>query len=131
MGGHVGVSESYRDAAVREVREELGVEAPLTPVCKIPACVQTGWEFVELFTCLHEGPFSPPPEEISEVQWTNPGEVLQRAALDHNWPITRSGANSIRLWHEARLAGAKEDGNGGAHAASDSDRTTGSTRRTS
>lgn len=103
VGGHVGVDESYEDAAAREIREELGVKTPLRFIRKISACAQTGWEFVGLFTCLREGPFSPPPEEISELQWMNPGEVLRRAVLDRAWPIAPSGVNSIRLWHEARL----------------------------
>ena len=63
--GHVDSGESYQEAALREMREELGVETPpLTHIGKLPPSAQTGWEFIEVYTGRHEGPFSPAPLEV-------------------------------------------------------------------
>jgi len=101
VGGHVGTNETYEEAARRELREELGVDSELEYLGKIPASATTGWEFVEVYTCTHDGPFTPPKAEISEVRWMNPGEVIDRAALDRTWHITRSAAHTIRFWRDS------------------------------
>lgn len=51
--GHVDSGESYDACAVRELREELGIEVPLREFVrkfKINACLDTGWEFVWVYT---------------------------------------------------------------------------------
>jgi 16S rRNA (adenine1518-N6/adenine1519-N6)-dimethyltransferase len=55
--GHVDADESYLDCAVRELREEIGVEAVLEKLGKLPASEITGHEFIEIFAGIHEGPF--------------------------------------------------------------------------
>jgi 16S rRNA (adenine1518-N6/adenine1519-N6)-dimethyltransferase len=55
--GHVDADESYQDCARRELREEVGVEAPLERLGRLPASEMTGHEFIEIFAGLHEGPF--------------------------------------------------------------------------
>jgi len=55
--GHVDADESYQDCAKRELREEVGVEAVLEKVGKLPASESTGHEFIEIFAGIHEGPF--------------------------------------------------------------------------
>jgi 16S rRNA (adenine1518-N6/adenine1519-N6)-dimethyltransferase len=55
--GHVDADESYLDCAVRELREEIGVEANLEKIGKLPASEITGHEFIEIFAGIHEGPF--------------------------------------------------------------------------
>lgn len=62
--GHLEPGESYAAAAVRETEEELGITPPLQRLGKIPACENTGQEFVEVFTAHHDGPFQLPPSEI-------------------------------------------------------------------
>ena len=56
--GHVNAGEAYRDCAIRELNEELGVTVGLTYLDRIPASEMTGHEFIELFFGIHDGPFS-------------------------------------------------------------------------
>ena len=58
--GHLHSGEDYDDCAVRELREELGLEIrrdQLTERFKIGACPETGWEFVRVYNV--RGDFSP------------------------------------------------------------------------
>ncbi len=67
--GHVEAGEEYDDTAVRELREELGVETKLERVAKIPASAQTGEEFIWLYRGASEGKFRVPASEIDAVQF--------------------------------------------------------------
>lgn len=62
--GHVNAGDTYEETAPRELKEELGVSAPLDLAGELPACRNTGWEFVKIFTARHNGPFQLPPAEI-------------------------------------------------------------------
>ncbi len=63
--GHVDAGENYGEAARRELREELGVEPPeLRGGIKLEPTETTGWEFIEVFEGVHEGPFDPAPLEV-------------------------------------------------------------------
>ena len=63
--GHVDAGEDYLTAARRELQEELGIEAPeLTPIGRLNPSETTGWEFIEIFTGRHEGPFHPAALEV-------------------------------------------------------------------
>lgn len=75
--GHLDRGEDYDVCAVREVREELGVQLPETPerLFKVEACAETGHEFVWVYHCRHEGPFTLHPEEIESGGWYAPDEV--------------------------------------------------------
>lgn len=55
VSGHVKAGESYRAAAVRETREELGLKIECTDLDEVAAvapCGETGNEFVTLYTYL-------------------------------------------------------------------------------
>jgi len=73
VSGHVEGDESYQDAAVREMKEELGLdidEADLEVICKIPPCKETSDEFVVLFSYLldpSKEDIRPDSEEVSEI----------------------------------------------------------------
>jgi isopentenyl-diphosphate delta-isomerase type 1 len=101
--GHLGQGEAYDACAMREVREELGVQLAEVPerLFKVEACADTGHEFVWVYQCRHEGPFTLHPEEIERGGWFTPAAVSE-------WMRAKpsefaSGLVLIwRRWNEAR-----------------------------
>ena len=74
--GHLDVGESYATCALREVKEELGIEVPSTrKIADVPATEKTGWEFVELHAAEHNGPMRFAPDEIEIGEWFSPADV--------------------------------------------------------
>lgn len=107
VGGHVDVGEEYHAAAVRELREELGIEnAPIREVARRDAAPESGWEFVRIYECVWTGP--PPPFNRDEIDALKHWPARDLIAEAHSEPdsnpdtrITSSGLASIRLWHQA------------------------------
>jgi isopentenyldiphosphate isomerase len=77
--GHVDSGEDYDTCAVRELREELGlnIAQPPQPLFKIDACDETDQEFVRVYRCENDGPFTLHPDEIDEGDWFSPAEVTR------------------------------------------------------
>ena len=77
--GHVDSGEDYDACAVRELREEIGLRLAQTPerLFKLDACEETDAEFVWVYRCESEGPFTLHPEEIDEGGWFAPAEVTR------------------------------------------------------
>ena len=82
--GHLETGEDYDACAVREVREEIGLELaatgallPLRRLFKIDARKETGWEFCWIYRCESEGPFVLHPEEIETGDWFAPDAVTR------------------------------------------------------
>jgi len=70
--GHLDAGEDYRQAAERELYEELMVEPgavegkeSLREIATIEACEETGWEFVRLYLCEVSGKIRTHGREIS------------------------------------------------------------------
>ena len=79
VSGHVDSGEDYDTCAVRELREEIGLSVAQTPerLFKIDACEETDQEFVWVYQCQHEGPFTLHPDEIDQGDWFTPAEVAR------------------------------------------------------
>ncbi len=67
--GHLNVGEDYLSAAVRELREELGIRSPaeLRLIGQLPPSPDTGMEHVHLFATRYDGKVHFPAAEISAV----------------------------------------------------------------
>ena len=64
--GHVSSGEDYVATAHRELEEELGIKADLSFFSKIPACLATAWEHLQVFTCVTDQDIVIDTNEISE-----------------------------------------------------------------
>jgi 16S rRNA (adenine1518-N6/adenine1519-N6)-dimethyltransferase len=75
--GHVDAGESYDECATRELREELGLNAPVRFLAKIPASEQTGFEFIALYTASGDEPLDLDEFEIETAGYFPP-ETIER-----------------------------------------------------
>ena len=77
--GHLESGEDYDACAVRELREELGLElnAGLERLFKLEAGPETDQEHVWVYRCEAEGPFQLNPDEIESGGWFERRQVTQ------------------------------------------------------
>jgi isopentenyldiphosphate isomerase len=75
--GHVDAGEEYDACAVRELREEIGLELPAPPprLFKIAASPGTDHEHLWVYRCRAEGPFKLHPDEIERGGWFAPEQL--------------------------------------------------------
>ncbi len=75
--GHVKAGEAREDAALRELREELGLVAPrLMRLHEVPASDETGNEFVTFYNAGRlSAPPVPNPDEVDEGAFLDPDEL--------------------------------------------------------
>jgi isopentenyldiphosphate isomerase len=80
--GHLDSGEDYDACAVRELREEIGLEVKSCSqrLFKIDACKETGWEFCWVYRCKAEGPFQLHPDEIESGGWFAPEKITRWVA---------------------------------------------------
>ena len=97
--GHLDSGEYYMAAAVRELREELGIVVDaVEEVGALEASAITGQEFVRIYKLHHEGPFTLHPSEIEDGKWISVGELNQwlKRAPDDFAPCF------IKVWETVR-----------------------------
>ena len=77
--GHLDSGEDYDACAVRELREEIGLALSHPPqrLFKVNGCEETDQEFVWVYRCESDGPFTLHPEEIECGGWFSPAEVTR------------------------------------------------------
>lgn len=78
--GHVDSGETYIECAVRELREELGIEidaVALEPVGKLEPQARNGFEFTQIYSVCSEQPLVLQTSEIDDGYWLLP-DALDR-----------------------------------------------------
>jgi isopentenyl-diphosphate Delta-isomerase len=83
--GHLDAGEGYLAAAVRELREELGVEAEageFKELGRLDASAETDQEFVRVYRVVREGPFRWHPGEIIDGRFEAPEAVCAWVAAE-------------------------------------------------
>lgn len=80
--GHVDSGETYETAAHREMREEIGIDTPIIPVCKLGCGPDTGFEFLQIYHGDHGGPFTFAAAEV-EGGWFFPVDHVTRWLAAH------------------------------------------------
>jgi len=76
--GHLNTGEDYDDGAVREISEELGLNVAavrLRKLFKIPACAETGWEFVWSYSMQTDESPQPNAQEIESGAFLAPSVI--------------------------------------------------------
>lgn len=83
VGGHVDSGDTYEKAALRELKEELGIEVPLHFVEKRYVQHEHETEFWAIYLGLHDGPF---PEfnkvEMDEVKFFSISDLRKMIQTD-------------------------------------------------
>lgn len=107
VGGHVGTGESYAEAAVREIGEELGIAgAKPVLVSVLPPADESGWEHTHVFACtIVPETVRFDEKEIEAVRWVSVADYTRLAspgAADPDWRIAPSGHRSIQAWLRIR-----------------------------
>lgn len=80
--GHVDSGEAYHDCAVRELAEELGIEADssLELMFHVAPSRANGMEHINVYRCSFDGELRLQAEEIDDGRWLSEGQVDLLAA---------------------------------------------------
>jgi len=89
--GHVDKGENYLPGAIREAKEELGIDIQesLTLLFKLKPTRQLGMEFIQVYQCRHNGPFILAADEIDEGRWFSQDEISQRVT-ENDYTLTET-----------------------------------------
>ncbi|MCX6791570.1 MAG: mevalonate kinase [Candidatus Gottesmanbacteria bacterium] len=78
--GHVTRGQSDEEAAHRELKEELGIDVPLTFVKKFITVNDQESERAALYQGVSDGPFRPEASEVSDIKFFEPRQLRLLAA---------------------------------------------------
>lgn len=108
VGGHLDPGENYRQAAVREMAEELGiVNAPLTFLYPSRMRNEIESENIETFLTCYNGEIRFAPEEIDAVRFWSPEAIEQALG---NGEFTPNFEQEWSLFCEWRRRNTMRDG---------------------
>lgn len=94
--GHVTKGQTDEEAALREMKEEVGVDTPLTFVGTLILKSLRESERAALFKGTHNGPFSIHPDEVDEVIFMQPDLIVEHVK-DGTMRFTDGALRSLQL----------------------------------
>lgn len=98
VGAQVLSGESYREAAIRETQEELGLTPKkLTKICDYKSYSDRQRENRRLFAYNHEGPFKPDKKEVEFVKFF-PIKTIQKEIKKGKMKFTEGFTISFRQY---------------------------------
>ena len=100
VSGHLDAGEDYTSAVLRELEEEMSIQAETPPeeIARIAPCEATGWEHVRLYRMNHHGSVRFPAAEVSAATWFPIAEI-------EAWLAARPedfSSGFIACWNAAR-----------------------------
>lgn len=75
VGGHVAKGESYKQAILRELEEELGITAPVRFYKKFIFAYADETEMESVYIAKNNGPFYPNQTEVDKVKFLSKDEL--------------------------------------------------------
>jgi isopentenyldiphosphate isomerase len=93
IGGVLAAGETYAQGVVREVREELGIEAQPCELFPLRYADAHTMVHVTVYRLDHEGPFRLQPEEIVRGEFVTLQDLFRRAARE---PFCPDGLAVVR-----------------------------------
>jgi len=99
IGGVLEAGETWTDGARRELREELGVDAPLEPLFPLRWQDERNDVHGMVFRAVHDGPFRLQPEEIACGAFVPVASVDARAAREPFCPDGLAALAEYRRRH--------------------------------
>lgn len=100
-GGVLGPDESPDLGAARELLEELGVDAPVTPLFRTRFDDPPIRYVAHLYEARTDGPFTHQPTEVVSGEWVSLA-ALRALANDPSWPVVPDGRAFILEWFARR-----------------------------
>jgi isopentenyl-diphosphate delta-isomerase type 1 len=77
IGGHVTQGQTYEQTAKREMKEELGISAPLEKIGKWLYRLPNETEYGVLYKSINDGPFRLEPKEVDTVKFFHPDQISE------------------------------------------------------
>lgn len=96
-GGVVLSGESWEQAAFRELEEELGIQAHLTPLFDFHHKTEHNDVWGMAYMCFHDGPFTLQPEEVVSGEFMKLQDI---ALMAQKLPFTPDGIYLLRRFME-------------------------------
>lgn len=78
VGGHLKSGQTYEEGAKEEMREELGIEAPIEKITKYCYQGKRETEMFVIYKTVHNGPFTLHPEEIEKGEFFSLEDLTEK-----------------------------------------------------
>ena len=75
VGGHLDLGETFEEAVGREMKEELGISAPVKHIHDYWMHNEIETEYVRTYVCIYDGAINLDPKEIEEGRFWGKEEI--------------------------------------------------------